>query len=204
MIDENEIDQGYEAGFAEATADDPKPPAPDLEPMDEPTKAAPAPADDDAQVFADAFKAEAKPVTKPEVEVKPLAPANFKDAFAQARKAGNKVFEFNGKKFTTALKGEMKTKPAPQKIAAAPVESVSAKPQMQPEKESKETSGVREMPTPGRRGEAEKPGAMIKTSAMLPAVAPSAKQGQKYSITSGAPVEVADEPVRTGRGGVKL
>jgi len=33
----------------------------------------------------------------------PTKPANFKDAFAAARKAGDKTFEFNGKKFTTEL-----------------------------------------------------------------------------------------------------
>lgn len=42
-------------------------------------------------------------------------PASFKDAFAAARRAGDKVFEYNGKKFTTDL-----AKPA---AAAAPMAS---------------------------------------------------------------------------------
>ena len=35
---------------------------------------------------------------------------SFKDAFASARKSGDKTFEFNGKKYTTELASEKKTK----------------------------------------------------------------------------------------------
>ena len=37
---------------------------------------------------------------------------SFGQAFAEARKAGEKTFMFNGKKYTTELKGEKKDKPA--------------------------------------------------------------------------------------------
>lgn len=104
MIDEETRQRAkeYADSFAEATADDPKPPAPDLEPMEPVKEAASAPVEDeDAKLFSEAFNASDAPVK----------PANFKDAFAHARKSGLKVFEFNGKKFTTALKSEMKAKP---------------------------------------------------------------------------------------------
>lgn len=123
----------YTDSFSEATAEDPKSPAPDLEPMEETRMARPAikGLDDDTKLFSDAFfsmtDVSEKPgdkmlaADKPESEklgapqgapAAPEAPKNFKAAFAQARKDGLKVFEFNGKKFTTALKSEMKAKPA--------------------------------------------------------------------------------------------
>jgi hypothetical protein len=37
---------------------------------------------------------------------------SFGQAFAEARRAGEKTFMFNGKKYTTELKGEKKDKPA--------------------------------------------------------------------------------------------
>ena len=43
---------------------------------------------------------------------KPAAEPSFKDAFASARKAGDKTFEWNGKKFTTELAGEKKSTPS--------------------------------------------------------------------------------------------
>ena len=104
----------YVDGFAEATADDPKMAKP--EPVEEVAEApkAEAPVSDDVKAFSEAFNApEATPEAKPEAPVaKPEAPKSFKAAFAQARKDGLKVFEFNGKKFTTAIKSEMKAKPA--------------------------------------------------------------------------------------------
>lgn len=90
----------YTEGFAEATADDPKPPAPDLEPMEvaKAEEAASRPVvDDDARVFSEAFHSvteQAEPAKAAE-PVAPAAPMNFKQAFAQARKDGLKVFEFN-------------------------------------------------------------------------------------------------------------
>jgi hypothetical protein len=38
---------------------------------------------------------------------------SFKQAFAAARKAGDKTFEFQGKKYTTQLKSEPKSEPKP-------------------------------------------------------------------------------------------
>lgn len=113
----------YTDSFAEATAEDPKPAAPDLEPLGDASAPAAAPAEDeDAKLFGEAFNAPeaekpGEPMGKPEAI--PLAPANFKEAFAKARKAGDKVFEFNGKKFTTALKSEMKPKAKPAAVSAA-------------------------------------------------------------------------------------
>ena len=40
---------------------------------------------------------------------------SFKEAFAEARKAGDKTFMFGGKKYTTELKEEAAKKPAPAK-----------------------------------------------------------------------------------------
>ena len=39
-------------------------------------------------------------------------PSTFKEAFAAARKAGDKTFTFDGKKFTTEMAGEKKMGPA--------------------------------------------------------------------------------------------
>jgi hypothetical protein len=41
--------------------------------------------------------------TTSEATPEPAKPSNFKSAFASARKAGDKTFEFNGKKYTTEL-----------------------------------------------------------------------------------------------------
>lgn len=124
----------YTDSFSEATAEDPKSPAPDLEPMEaaKSEEAASRPIlDDDVKAFGEAFNApEATPEVKPEA---PAAKPNFRTAFAQARKDGLKVFDFNGKKFTTAVKSEMKAKPQPtpqQMEPAAPGPSVSAKSQL--------------------------------------------------------------------------
>lgn len=45
-----------------------------------------------------------KPESKPEPEpTKSVEPSNFKQAFAAARKSGDKTFEFGGKKYTTEM-----------------------------------------------------------------------------------------------------
>lgn len=56
--------------------------------------------------------------------------AAFKEAFAAARKAGQKQFEWNGKQYTTELKRAAKPaeKPAAKPVAAPPVVAVVAKP----------------------------------------------------------------------------
>ena len=43
--------------------------------------------------------------------------SSFKEAFAEARKAGDKTFEWNGKKYTTEMAGDKKSKPAAKSIA---------------------------------------------------------------------------------------
>lgn len=48
------------------------------------------------------------------------APTSFKDAFAAARRAGGKTFEWQGKKYTTEMAGGKKAAPAPTPAPAAP------------------------------------------------------------------------------------
>lgn len=67
-------------------------------------------ADDD---FEFAPKEEAKPVAAPET-VAPAKAMSFKEAFKAARAKGNEPFEWNGKKFSTALaSGKTSAKPTP-------------------------------------------------------------------------------------------
>ena len=47
-------------------------------------------------------------MTEDEIYAKPLAKASFKEAFAEAREAGDKTFEYMGKKYTTDLAGPKK------------------------------------------------------------------------------------------------
>jgi hypothetical protein len=63
---------------------------------------------------------------KEAVMAKPLAKASFKEAFAEARAAGDKTFEYMGKKYTTEL--------APSKP--------KAEPKAAPKAETKTTSGL--------------------------------------------------------------
>jgi hypothetical protein len=67
---------------------------------------------------------------KEAVMAKPLAKASFKEAFAEARAAGDKTFEYMGKKYTTEL--------APSKPKAEP----KAAPKAAPKAETKTTSGL--------------------------------------------------------------
>ena len=60
---------------------------------------------------------EAAPAAEPAAPSKAMS---FKEAFASNRKAGAKTFEWNGKKYTTKLKGDAKA-------AAKPVMSVASK-----------------------------------------------------------------------------
>ena len=48
-------------------------------------------------------------MTEEEVYAKPLAKASFKEAFAEARAAGDKTFEYMGKKYSTNLAGSKKS-----------------------------------------------------------------------------------------------
>lgn len=127
--------------------------------------AAPAEKEDDPFEFAskEAGQNFDKPAEVPE-EDKPAAatepaksePAKamtFKEAFASHRKAGAKVFEWNGKKYTTALKSEVKPKAAAPAVAApaakiAPVDSTwsVAKTDNRPKVEISAASGSMKMP----------------------------------------------------------
>lgn len=119
--------------------------------------AAPAEKEDDPFEFAskEAGQNFDAPVKAPE-EDKPAAeepkkPQSFKEAFASHRKAGSKTFEWNGKKYTTALKGEgTKPKAAASAPAAktAPVDSTwsVAKTDNRPKVEISAPSGSMKMP----------------------------------------------------------
>ena len=56
-----------------------------------------------------------------EVKVSESGPSSFKEAFASARSAGDKMFEYNGKKYTTETAAAKK--PAPKAEPAEPKES---------------------------------------------------------------------------------
>ena len=58
----------------------------------------------------------------------PMKKMSFKDAFASARKAGDKTFEWNGKKFTTELASEKKT--MPERVVAKKEEVSVEKPKL--------------------------------------------------------------------------
>ena len=49
--------------------------------------------------------------TLPKAEPAAAKSTSFKEAFAEARRSGDKTFEWNGKKYTTELAGEKKAKP---------------------------------------------------------------------------------------------
>lgn len=98
------------------------------------------------------------PVTMPE-EDKPAAeepkkPQSFKEAFASHRSAGSKTFEWNGKKYTTALKGEGTKTQAAAPAAKAPAAKTAlvdstwsvAKKDNRPKVEIKASSGSMKMP----------------------------------------------------------
>ena len=62
-----------------------------------------------------------KGTTVPEAKAtKPGAGMSFKSAFAAARSAGDKTFTWNGKSYTTQIKGEGAAKAAPKVSRAAP------------------------------------------------------------------------------------
>ena len=61
------------------------------------------------------------------VMAKPLAKASFKEAFADARKSGDKSFEYMGKKYTTEVakpKAPAKRKPLPGRAAEGQMSNV--------------------------------------------------------------------------------
>lgn len=94
------------------------------------------------------------PVTMPE-EDKPAAeepkkPQSFKEAFASHRKAGAKTFEWNGKKYTTALKGDSAPKAAVAATKTTPVDRIwsVAKTDNRPKVEIKAPSGSMKMTAP--------------------------------------------------------
>lgn len=70
---------------------------------------------EDVEAIGDKF-AKTMPKEEPTTEMaKPLKMASFKEAFAEARKNGEKTFEWMGKKYTTDLASEKKQ--APKQVA---------------------------------------------------------------------------------------
>jgi hypothetical protein len=57
----------------------------------------------EAAKYGIASKAKQEAPEMSAAEEKDLSPSNFKQAFAEARKAGDKTFEFRGKKYTTEM-----------------------------------------------------------------------------------------------------
>lgn len=92
-----------------------------------------------------------------------------------------------------------KPKPVENKPAnATPVRAASAQsiqaPEVITEPAPQKASGVRESDKPATRGSPTVQGQAVKPSAMLPAVSPQAKPGQKRDINSGALVDEYEEP----------
>ena len=102
--------------------------------------------DEDAKAFSDAFNAtdissesddgsasKSMSVTKDQIKAEPMEepkqdpkPMKFGDAFKAAKAEGKKVFDFNGKKYTTDLARATKAKP----VVKAP--EVAAEPEVKP------------------------------------------------------------------------
>lgn len=106
----------------------------DLEPLVNPVKSdspemteAVAKADDQAKAFSDAWNTNDRAAVvadhKGDAPAAPVAPGNFKEAFAKARADGLKVFEWQGKKFTTEVAG---SKPAAAKPISLPSKESTA------------------------------------------------------------------------------
>jgi len=71
---------------------------------------------EDVEAIGDKFS-KTMPKAEPTTEMaKPLKKASFKEAFAEARRNGEKTFEWMGKKYTTELASEKKQ--APKQVAA--------------------------------------------------------------------------------------
>lgn len=89
---------------------------------DAPKAAAPRASDTEVQAFFDRFN---EPDDAP--KAKEHKEMSFKEAFGQARKGGEKTFDWGGKKYSTALKSEKAAKPAVDPVAN-PVANLAAKP----------------------------------------------------------------------------
>ena len=143
----------YDIEWETMTKGDTKPDAAPAEKEDDPFEFA-SKVDDARGVDAPqvAVQEKAPEVDKPVTE-EPKKPQSFKEAFAANRKAGAKVFEWNGKKYTTALKSEVKPKAAAPAVAApaaktTPVDSTwsVAKTDNRPKVEISAPSGSMKMP----------------------------------------------------------
>ena len=94
------------------------------------------------------------PVNMPEEDkpaaAEPKKPQSFKEAFASHRSAGSKTFEWNGKKYTTALKGDSAPKAAVAATKTAPADDTwsVAKKDNRPKVEIKAPSGAMKMTAP--------------------------------------------------------
>jgi hypothetical protein len=122
---------------------------------------------DDREEFSKVFD-EVEPSSAPPVKqaepVKQAAPVKFGDAFRKARMDGLKVFEWNGKKYTTQMKGEVASRPRVARPAAQPM-ATSAPPILAPTEPKRSAikpllnqalpSSPPEKPSPSRRGLSE-------------------------------------------------
>jgi len=78
-----------------------------------------------------------------EKEPETLKPSTFKEAFAAARKAGDKTFMFGGKKFTTEMAGEKKAVPAASKAEAPKAKSSYETPYDRMNRQNRESSAAK-------------------------------------------------------------
>jgi hypothetical protein len=177
------------------------------EPTENPVRAAAkASAEADAKEFSDAFHSDTATASTPgakgaSTSGKP-APAKamgFKETFAAQRKAGAKIFEWNGKLYTTELAGTagsstaQKAKTPP---AAAPVE-VAAKTQPRvvaaATAPAQATSPVRTSAPSGRNYTPVIPAKVVDSP-----VRTSAPSGRNYAyVPDAAPTKEVASPIRT-------
>lgn len=102
--------------------------------------------------IASGFRAEAPEMVL--AEEKDLSPKNFKAAFAEARKAGDKTFEFNGKKYTTAMAA---SKAAPKAEKVPDVNTAAGRTELNA-KAGNKASGLRDFVTGSNVNALAKPG----------------------------------------------
>ena len=122
--------------------------------------------DKDRAEFADAFNG-MEPMPPAEA-TKPAAKKSFGATFREHLNKGDKVFEWNGKKYTTQLKGEVASRPRVARPAAQPM-ATSAPPILAPTEPKRSAikpllnqaspigmpSSQTEKPSPSRRGLSE-------------------------------------------------
>lgn len=101
----------------------------------------------DTAAFKEEFDRGDEPPVKAEVAAvaAPAKTKSFKEAFAENRKAGAKEFEWNGKKYNTAVAGE---KPAAKKVSPAAAKNMGKDVTVLPDAPAVVVTAKREGPAP--------------------------------------------------------